>query len=105
METSILSPTWLNNFPFPSAATSHSVVVLSDGPGAGRREFFDPRSFLPFPKRGICPISEVVRVVYLGRLSVLSWPQPSNHREAGIYHQPRPRKVRFRLGYIDHFIK
>ena len=67
---------------------------------------FSSTSVIPsFPNRGVCPISEVVRVVYLGRLPVLSWPEPSNHPEAGIDHEPRPSKVRFRLGYIDRFIE
>jgi hypothetical protein len=100
---------------------------------AGRRGFSDPRSFLPFQNRGVCSICEAVcrtdtgsrrsrrvwlgvlrrgakaprlfRKVCLGRLPILSGRQLSNPREACINHEPRPSKVRFRLGYIDHFIK
>ena len=89
---------------FPPQFSQFAPIAVPTG-AESKREFSDPRSFLPLPNRGVCPISEVVRVVYLGRLPVLSWPEPSNHPEAGIDHEPRPSKVRFRLGYIDRFIE
>ena len=90
--------------PFSPRFRQFASIAVPNGTQASADFLILGLSF-PFKNRVFCPISEVVRVVCLGRLPILSGPQPSNHREAGIYHQPRPRKVRLGLGYIDRFIK
>ena len=81
-----MSPTWLNNFPFPSSDPLTLLSSLSGWPGQAGADFFDPRSFLPLSEYITANGGTVVSIPFLKtlRLEVSPGsPLPAKLREFG----------------------